>query len=99
MQFLSNMENLKLIRVKNHVKKNQHIFLLNKKKLSVNSFHNLAIFNINKNFDVIANHKDGSIEIMKHKKKNYLCMMFHPERKLKDHKFIDDMIKKFFKLK
>ena len=99
MQFLAKMENLKLVKVKNHIEKKQSIFLLNKKMLSVNSFHNYAIFNINKNYDVIATHKDGSIEIMKHKKKKYLCMMFHPERKLNDHKFVDDMIKKFFKLK
>ena len=97
MQFLAKIENLKLVKVKNHIKKTNYIFI-KQKMLSVNSFHNYAIFNINKNYDVIATHKDGSIEIMKHKK-NYLCMMFHPERKLKDHKIVDDMIRKFFKLK
>ena len=61
------VENLKLVKVKNHIEKKQTIFI-KQKMLSVNSFHNYAIFNINKNYDVIATHKDGSIKIMKHKK-------------------------------
>ena len=67
MQFLAKIENLKLVKVKNHIEKTNYIFI-KQKMLSVNSFHNYAIFNINKNYDVIATHKDGSIEIMKHKK-------------------------------
>ncbi len=98
MQFLSDIEKIQLFKVKNHITKTQKIYLSNKKSLIVNSFHNYAIFDTNKNYEVLARHKDGSIEIMKNKKKRYLCLMFHPERPLKDSKYINDMIKNFFKL-
>ena len=78
MQFLAKIENLKLVKVKNHIEKTNYIFI-KQKNVSVNSFHNYAIFNINKNYDVIATHKDGSIEIMKHKKKLSLHDV-HPEK-------------------
>jgi len=50
--------------------------------MHVNSFHNFGIplKMMSKKFDVIALDKDKNVEIFKHKKKNILGLMWHPER-------------------
>ena len=46
--------------------------------------------------EIIAKHKDGSIEIAELKNKNLFCTMFHPERKNKSQKIVDKLIEKNF---
>ena len=99
MQLISQIEKIRLVKVKNHIKKKQLIFVKSKGNISVNSFHNYAIFSVPKKYNILANHKDGSIEMMENIKKKHLCIMFHPERYSEDQKYIDLLIQKFFKLK
>lgn len=100
-QLIADMHGIKLKKINNHVKK-FHLLNINKsrflsdKKLSVNSFHNYSIKELPKNFIKISNTSDGSIEIAEHKFKKILCIMFHPERKMKSSKNILKSIKNFF---
>ena len=100
MQLLSEYYKLDIMKVKNHVKKNHRIYFNDEsqdhtiKCINVNSFHNYSIFNSNNKFEVLAKHKDGSIELMK--KNNFLAMMFHPERKSINQLYVDRIIKGFF---
>ena len=100
-QLIADMHGIKLKKINNHVKK-FHLLKINKsrflsdKKLSVNSFHNYSIKELPKNFIKISNTGDGSIEIAEHKFKKILCIMFHPERKMKSSKNIFKSIKNFF---
>ena len=100
MQLLANFNKLKLSKVDGHVRRNHKIYLnkkylgTNKKSIITNSFHNYSIFKTNGKFNVLAHHKDGSIEMMK--KNNFLAMMFHPERKSYNQEFINSIIKKSF---
>jgi len=100
-QLIADMHGIKLKKINNHVKK-FHLLKINKsrflsdKKLSVNSFHNYSIKELPKNFIKISNTSDGSIEIAEHKFKKILCIMFHPERKMKSSKNIFKSIKNFF---
>jgi|TARA_B100000902_G_scaffold380168_1_gene415266 gamma-glutamyl-gamma-aminobutyrate hydrolase PuuD len=101
-QLITNFKNGKLFKIKNHVrtfhslnlKKNKFIKY---KKLNVNSYHNYAVKKLPRNFLNIASTKDGSIEIAEHKNKKVLCLMFHPERKMKSKKLIFKSIKNFFR--
>ena len=93
---------IKLSKIKNHVRTNHHIKINNSrfikyKSLNVNSYHNFAIKNLPKDFSTISKLKDGSIEIAEHKKKNILCFMFHPERKMLSQKKIMQVLKNFTK--
>lgn len=89
-------------KIKNHVRKSHDLNVINSnfislRKINVNSFHNFGLFNNVNNFKKIAFHKDGSIEILEHKTKKILCVMFHPERVMKSKKnILSDMVK-FFK--
>ena len=89
-------------KIKNHVRKSHNLNVINSnfislRKINVNSFHNFGLFNNVNNFKKIAFHKDGSIEILEHKTKKILCVMFHPERVMKSKKnILSDMVK-FFK--
>lgn len=100
MQLLAAYNKLKISKINGHVTKN-HKMHLNKKfintsrnSIKTNSFHNYSIFKTNNKFLVLGHHKDGSIEMMK--KNNFLAVMFHPERKSYDQKFINNIIKKHF---
>jgi putative glutamine amidotransferase len=100
-QLLSSIYKKKLFKFKNHVRKNHNLDLkksrfINYQKLAVNSYHNYGIKELPKNYINIANTKDGSIEIAEHKYKKILCLMFHPERKMKSEKKLVKVIRNFF---
>ena len=102
-QFIANIFNHKIIFIKNHVKKNHTInivsnSLISLKKINVNSYHNYAVLNSSKNFEIIAKHKDQTIEAIYSRKNNILCLMFHPERKNISQKIIDNLILKHLNL-
>ena len=46
----------------------------------VNSYHNISIKNLSKNFYLLGKTKDNYIEYFKHKKLNITGIMWHPER-------------------
>jgi len=101
-QNIVNFYGIKLHKIEDHVRTNHHIKINNSrfikyKSLNVNSYHNLAIKNLPKNFSIISKLEDGSIEIAEHKKKNILCFMFHPERKMPSQKKIIQVLKNFTK--
>ena len=54
---------------------------------------------MNKNFIGIAYSKDKNIEIAYSSKYRILGLMFHPERKNKSQKEINNIIQKFLKVK
>lgn len=85
-------------KIKKHVRERHllHFKGKNSKKIYVNSFHNYGVFNLPNFFDEVVKCEDGSIEFARSKKKNIMCMMFHPERKLSNKQFIKKMIKQHF---
>ena len=101
-QLIADLYKIKLFKVNGHVgtthslsiKKNRFI---PQKNLSVNSYHNYILKEVPRDYLNISNTNDGSIEIAIHKSKKILCLMFHPERKMKSKKIILKSIKKFFK--
>jgi gamma-glutamyl-gamma-aminobutyrate hydrolase PuuD len=100
-QLLAKLNNIKLIKIKNHVRK-FHLLKLNKSKyiqcstLNVNSYHQYILEKLPNNYLKIAQTKDGSIEIAEHKNKKILCLMFHPERSMVSKKIILKYLKNFF---
>ena len=70
-----------------------------KKKINVNSYHKIGVIKLNSDFEILFSHQDGSIEICQSKKKKILCFMFHPERFSKNQNIIDNLIKRWFKIK
>lgn len=69
--------------------------LSNGTKFKVNSYKNLYIQKVPKNFRVIGkNDKNNSIEIFRHEDKTIYCFMWHPERL----DIIDNRLVKYFKL-
>ena len=100
-QLIVDMYGIKLKKTNNHVRKFHTLKVdkskfINKKTLKVNSYHNYLIRNLPKNFINVSTTKDGSIEIAEHVSKKILCLMFHPERKMKSKKQILKSIKNFF---
>lgn len=79
--------------VKNHVGKH-FIFLNNKKKYLVNSYHNFGITKLGESLSKIAIASDGTIEAFKHERLRILGVMWHPERSKK----INKLDKKIFKI-
>lgn len=100
-QLLAKLNNIKLLKIKNHVRK-FHLLKLNKSKflncsiLNVNSYHQYILDKLPDDYVNIANTNDGSIEIAEHKKKKVLCLMFHPERPMVSKNIILKYLKKFF---
>ena len=100
-QLLAKLNNIKLTKIKNHVRKS-HLLKLNKSKyvhcpaLNVNSYHQYMVDRLPNDYTNIANTKDGSIEIAEHKNKKILCLMFHPERSMVSKKIILKYLKNFF---
>ena len=100
-QLLAKLNNIKLLKIKKHVRK-FHLLKLKKsrfiknKSLHVNSYHNYYIKRLPKDYINISSTKDGSIEIAEHKYKKILCLMFHPERPMGSKKLILKSLKKFF---
>lgn len=101
-QLIADLNKIKLFKVDGHVRTTHSLFVrknsfITQKSLTVNSFHNYILKDIPKNYLIISNTRDGSIEIAVHKFKKILCLMFHPERNMKSKKMIFKSIKKFFK--
>jgi len=100
-QLLAKLNNIKLTKIKNHVR-TYHSLKLNKSKfincssLHVNSYHQYTLANLPKDYINIASIDDGSLEIAEHKKKKILCLMFHPERPMVSKKTILKYLKNFF---
>ena len=87
-------------RINSHINKHHFIYSSNKnQKIKVNSYHKFGIFKLNSDFEILFTHKDRSVEICQSRKKKILCMMFHPERFSKNQTIINNLIKKFFKIK
>ena len=100
-QLIADIYGIKLERINNHVRKFHSLKIdrskyIKDKSLKVNSYHNYCIKDLPKNFIKVSNTRDGSIEIAEHKSKKILCLMFHPERKMKSKKNILKSIKNFF---
>ena len=103
-QLIGSLYKNKLVRIKNHVRKNHKIYLyknkyLKLKNLVTNSFHNYGFLKLNTNFNCIGKSKDKSIEIAILKKKKVLCLMFHPERKNTNQSSINKLISNFLSIK
>lgn len=100
--FTNNLKNF--IKAKKHKNKNHLItfekknLTYNKKKIIVNSYHNIAIKKLNNKFNIIARSKDDYIEIAHLKNKKILGIMFHPERKNINQLIVDKIVKKFFRI-
>ena len=100
-QLIADIYGIKLEKINNHVRKFHSLKIgrskfIKDKTLKVNSYHNYCIKDLPKSFINVSNTKDGSIEIAEHKSKKILCLMFHPERKMKSKKNILKSIKIFF---
>ena len=101
-QLIADLNKIKLFKVGGHVGTTHSLFItkntfITQKHLTVNSYHNYILKDLPNNYLNISCTKDGSIEIAAHKYKKILCLMFHPERKMKSKKIILKSIKKFFK--
>lgn len=66
-----------------------------KKNIVVNSYHNYAITSVSKKFDILAYSEDKTYELIKHKQKKILCIMWHPERNNKISNLDIQIFKKF----
>jgi N5-(cytidine 5'-diphosphoramidyl)-L-glutamine hydrolase len=89
----------KIKKMKNHVRKSHELKgVLSKKKINSNCFHDYGINKecLGKNLEILAYTKDESIECFKHKKKQIMGIMWHPERFKKFRSFEMKIIKKFF---
>ena len=101
-QNIVNFYGIKLFQVKDHVKTSHRIKINNSrfikyKSLNVNSYHNYGIKKLPKEFSIVSKLKDDTIEIAEHKTKKILCLMFHPERKMRSQKKILQVLKNFTK--
>ena len=101
-QLFAKMFGSNVTKIKNHQNKIHDVIirnraLLNKRNINTNSFHKYGIKNLPKGFEIIGATKDNNIEIALNKKKNFLGLMFHPERKNKDQLLINTLINKFIK--
>ena len=96
-QHFCNLNKIKIIKVNNHVNKNHLIINNQGDKLMVNSYHNYGIcLNKNIKFDELYFSSDGNVELLLNG--IFLGMMFHPERKNRNQKKIDNLIKNHFNI-
>ena len=96
-QHLCSLNNMKIVKVNNHVRQNHLIVNEKKKKINVNSFHNYGIsLDKKRHFDELYLSSDGKVELML--QNIFLGMMFHPERKNLDQNKIDKLIKNHFNI-
>lgn len=104
-QLICFLNNIKLYKIDNHVKKNHNIYnLYNDRiftfdKINTNSYHNYGVKSLSKNIEKIALHKDRTIEIAKIKNTKIYLFMFHPERDNNDQNKIDHLVKNIFNIK
>lgn len=66
-----------------------------KTNINVNSYHNYAITSVSKKFDILAFSNDKTYELIEHKEKKILCIMWHPERNKKISNIDIKIFKKF----
>ena len=100
-QLMADLYKIKLYKIKNHVKKFHSLNVngskyINNSKLYVNSYHNYCIKDLPRNFNKVSFTKDNSIEIAEHKSKKILCLMFHPERKMRSKTTLLKSLRIFF---
>ena len=95
----------KISKTINHVR-SSHVLKINNKNhrlkikvLKVNSYHNYAVNQLPRFFDLIIRCSDNSIEIAKSSKYKILSFMFHPERKNISQKQINKIVFSHFKIK
>ena len=50
--------------------------------INVNSYHNYSIKNLDRKFEIIGKHPDGSIEIARFKKRKYFAQCFIQKEKI-----------------
>ena len=96
-QFVAKLFGGEVVKFKNESKKYHNIFF-EKKKISVNSFHNYSIKRIPKEFKILAKHQNNTIEVVFSKKYKILCTMFHPERKNKSQSYVDNLLFSYLKI-
>ena len=96
-QFIAERYKGSLIKDQNHGKlRNHYVDLIDKKNsYLVNSFHNISLKKLPKNFFIYGRSKNHNIELFKHKKKNVLGIMWHPERNTKIKKLDKEIFKNF----
>ncbi|MBR51931.1 MAG: gamma-glutamyl-gamma-aminobutyrate hydrolase [Gammaproteobacteria bacterium] len=86
MQMMGVFAGSNLIKIKGHTNTRHKLktknFFNNELPLSVNSFHDFALVDCPKGYEVIAESEDGSIEAIKHKTLKWEGWMWHPEREL-----------------
>lgn len=82
MQLIGVLNGVKLKPVSNHVNTEHPIFLnhQNDKSQIRNSYHNYALENCPKEFQILHLSQDGEIESIKHLSKKIIGIMWHPER-------------------
>lgn len=95
----------KISKTINHVR-TTHVLKINNKNhrfkikvLKVNSYHNYAVNQLPRFFDLIIRCSDNSIEMAKSSKYKILSFMFHPERKNISQKQINKIVFSHFKIK
>ena len=81
MQILANQYGSKLIRVEGHIATRHKIY--GQTEQIVNSFHEFAIQDCPRGFEVTSRASDGIIESIKHKTLPWEAIMWHPERETK----------------
>ena len=88
----------KLVKVKNHIRKNHKLINLSKEEFpkETNSYHQYSLKNCPKNFFITTKSLDGNIESIKHKVLPWEGWMWHPERDNKINKINNLRLKKIF---
>ena len=104
-QFVAKFFKCKVFKTMNHVR-STHVLKINNqnfgfkiKILKINSYHNYAISQLPKHFNLIVRCSDNSIEIAKSNKYKILSFMFHPERRNISQKKINKIVFSHFKIK
>jgi len=104
-QFVAKFFKCKVFKIMNHVR-STHVLKINNqnfgfkiKILKINSYHNYAISQLPKHFNLIVRCSDNSIEIAKSNKYKILSFMFHPERRNISQKKINKIVFLHFKIK
>ena len=104
-QFVAKFFKCKIFKITKHVRSTHTLKINNKifgskiKILKVNSYHNYAVSQLPKHFNLIVRCSDNSIEIAKSNKYNILNFMFHPERQNISQKEINKIIYSHFKIR
>lgn len=93
-QFIAKKFKSQFQKSKNHLK--DHYIYLNKKKILVNSYHNIIITNVSNNLNVLAKAEDNTIEAFNNIKFKIAGIIWHPERFTKYKKEDINLIKKFY---